>query len=955
MLAFRFIQSGAIAGVLIGLFEYAYLVETVGDTFEGRGERAIAVLCLITFLGGAGALAGLIESLIARLLWRFPTRLRHFGAAIVALPLVALFCSQIFNGPRARRIPGHSLYATLAGALLLGAISYGFRLVGDLDQTSSRRRKIAILMLCVSAFALYLADQKAFPRLYFFFHVGLGLITFACLQSAVWLAAPAPRRRWAILWLSLGPLGLHGFIHHRPLRAITIERSQVAAPLLRVALPARKKAMPGHGTAKTILHDTHPAAIDPRFDGADLFLITVDALRADRLTRSVMPNLSRLAEQGVIFDEAYAQVPHTSFSVATLLTGKYVYSLSALGLDAARHETLPEVLRRERYKTAAFFPPAVFYIDRERLRALETSAYGFEYVKYEFLPAPARTDQVIEFLQHEQPAHAFVWVHYFEPHEPYDLHPGHLPDGPPKGAATAQSDEERYDGEVRFVDQEIARLIEALRRTRPHAIVVVSADHGEEFGEHGGRYHGTTLYDEQVRVPLVFLSLDGRFEPRRVHGPVGLVDLAPTLLSLISVVPSARMQGRDLSPYMVGSGPVQGMVFGEIDHQKMAVTHDEKLVCDLESDTCQMFDRNLDPKEKHPLRDETRLSELRGRLDEWMTEVLRFEAPSKDDPRETKEEQQAIELGRLGDRSAIPALAEMLRSNESMTREAAILLCRLPPAPETTKAFRRLLTSPDPELLLWARVGLARLGDEVAKEDLRRELGRVCSGGRTELCARAALATDDVPALAIALEQVTDDEPLELALIEALGHSRDRRARDPLLIALGRVRTRKQTVEALTALGDPTVLPFIERWIAWDPYIPVREAMAHLLAALGRSEPRREALATLRALVKVEHEPTVMAAVVEALGALGAGEVWAVGKRELEPLRPGELWLVGRGEGTVTAFEKGGKATTASMQSGVTRILVTRRARLRLQPADGIALKWAFFRDQPTVSRSQAR
>src|SRR5205814_9853347 len=139
----------------------------------------------------------------------------------------------------------------------------------------------------------------------------------------------------------------------------------------------------------------------------DVFLITIDAWRADRLSAQVSPNLHRLAERGVVFDQAYAQVPHTSFSVATLLTGKHVYALSALGLDAARHETLAEVLRRERYKTAAFYPPSVFYVDHGRLRGLEESAYGFEYVKYEYLAAPARTDQVIRFLESERPARTF--------------------------------------------------------------------------------------------------------------------------------------------------------------------------------------------------------------------------------------------------------------------------------------------------------------------------------------------------------------------------------------------------------------------------------------------------------------------------------------------------------------------------------------------------------------------
>src|SRR5262249_21256420 len=156
---------------------------------------------------------------------------------------------------------------------------------------------------------------------------------------------------------------------------------------------------------------------------------------------------------------------------------------------------------------------------------------------------------------------AFVWVHYFEPHEPYDLHPG-----PFAGAREAV---DRYDGEIRFVDDQIARLVAYLKKTRPHALVVLAADHGEEFGEHGGRYHGTALYEEQARVPLAFATLDGSgLSPHRVTTPVGLVDVAPTILSLIGIVPSARMRGRDLGPWMSPSAAslpadAHGPVFAE--------------------------------------------------------------------------------------------------------------------------------------------------------------------------------------------------------------------------------------------------------------------------------------------------------------------------------------------------------------------------------------------------------
>src|SRR5262249_29996910 len=120
----------------------------------------------------------------------------------------------------------------------------------------------------------------------------------------------------------------------------------------------------------------------------------------------------------------------------------------------------------------------------------------------------------------------FAWVHYLEPHHPYEPHPGL--------SRAGESAIDLYDGEVRFVDREVARLCEYLRKTRPRALIILAADHGEEFGEHGSSYHGTTLYDEQVRVPLAFATLDGTgVAARTLDGPVGLVDVAPTVLALL--------------------------------------------------------------------------------------------------------------------------------------------------------------------------------------------------------------------------------------------------------------------------------------------------------------------------------------------------------------------------------------------------------------------------------------
>jgi arylsulfatase A-like enzyme/HEAT repeat protein len=674
-----------------------------------------------------------------------------------------------------------------------------------------------------------------------------------------------------------------------------------------------------------------------------------------------------LAARGTVFEHAYTQVPHTSFSVATLLTGKHVYSLSALGLDAAHHETLAQVMRRERYKTACFFPPSAFYIDHDRLQAFERSAYDFEYVKYEYLPAAARTDQIIHYLETEKPAHTFVWAHYLEPHEPYELHPGHT--------AAHPTLVDRYDGEVHFTDAEIERLLAYLRQHRPNALIVIAADHGEEFGEHGGHYHGTTLYDEQVRVPLVFATLDGApaLPARRVHGPVGLVDVAPTLLGLIGIQPSAKMRGRDLGPWLSASGAPDralGPTFAEIDRKKMIVEGDDKLICDLEADACQLYDLAKDPREQHNLPDSPRFAPLEAHLQSWMAEESRYErglVPAPDDAQARR----ALERGRLGERGAAKDLAAQLGEGDLATRrEAARLLASLAPDAQVAPQLAAAAQSSDEELRRWAEIGQARLGDVAARRSLATWLPPVCAATPPApvLCARGAMALGDAALLGQALEGVHDDQELAVALARALAATHDPRALDPLLLRLGEVRTRLDVTLALGELGAPGALPTLERWVAAEPYIGVRAAMVRVIGSLvqvAKTAPapkgapnaapkaapkaaidpqaRPDAIAALESLIAVEREPLVMRALVETLAVLGAPGV--LDPRGLRvPAAGGELWLVGEGAGTVE-ITQGGSVVRVPF-SGVAMVPV-RAGAVSLRVAEGATVRRAFWRRAP--------
>ena len=868
----RIATAMTMGAVVLALVECAYVLVFSAPSFDGFVERA-------TFVGIALSLASIVGATTALLAIGFLRITRELAPVTRRSILVALaspFCAYAgwmsFRGPQAQKIPAHDLLAIVVAIIAMGGIYAS--LVFTARMLAQRPRALAIVASVV-VLALQVLDQRVLPRLYPFFHRGIELAAFG---AAVVLALAIGRPRGRIstggfVALALGGaiVAMLGLSHERSVTTVLVDRAPTAAAIARPLLRLRTQH-----TASVPVAPMEPQAAlppGPRLGSRDVVLITIDAVRADRLVPSVMPNAVALADHGVRFDEAYTQVPHTSFAIATLLTGKAVYSLSALGLDAESHQTLAQIMRRERYKTAAFFPPAVFFIDHDRLAPLERSAYGFEYVKYEYLDATKRTDQVIDFFEREHPAHAFVWVHYLEPHEPYELQPGHTagtPGGPP--AEPDRPDAQvRYEGEIRAVDAQLGRLVDYLRRARPGALIVLAADHGEEFGEHGGRYHGTTLFDEQVRVPLVFSLVgekDTALPARRVPGPVGLVDVAPTLLSLLGIPASARMRGHDLSPFMAEK-PLQadrGPVFAEIDRKKMVVDGRYKLVCDLEVGTCALYDRQIDPGERRDVSAQQPAiqAKLRATLDHFMSGESRFESHEQIDPTLDK----LFERGRLGDATAAPELTAALPTMSTETRHAALrVLAELPPV----TAPQRIAESMSEEDTALFDLACARSGDNDAQQRLAKLLKRPPpSWMSTEMQARLALGSANATAMEHSIIAVEDR-----SLVSALAHSlaKDPNALDALTIALAPVRSREEVARAIGELGDPRAIDRLLRWLPNDPYVPVRVSMVRALDKLAVDpKDRARVRAALSPLVATEMETPVLCALATLLGPGRYGE-----------------------------------------------------------------------------------
>ena len=306
-------------------------------------------------------------------------------------------------------------------------------------------------------------------------------------------------------------------------------------------------------------------AITAKSQHKNIILITLDTTRADRMgflgsKRGLTPNLDAIAQKSVIFTRAYAQVPLTTPSHAVLLTGTYPQFNHVRALGSPLSEDLPdlpELLHEHGYHTAAFIGAMILdprnrmalgfnrgfevYDGNFHTRKRGESRYGSEERRAGDVVASA-----LKWLSHRRVGPFFVWLHFYDPHDPYD------PPSPFKEKFASAA----YDGEIAYTDSVLGEFFKALRGQNlyDNSLIAVGADHGEAFGEHGEERHGVLLYDETIHVPLLVKMPAAEFAGTSVDSRVGLVDVAPTLLQAVSIdVPSA-MQGKSLLPLIQAGG-----------------------------------------------------------------------------------------------------------------------------------------------------------------------------------------------------------------------------------------------------------------------------------------------------------------------------------------------------------------------------------------------------------------
>jgi len=352
-------------------------------------------------------------------------------------------------------------------------------------------------------------------------------------------------------------------------------------------------------------------------DAPNVLLITVDTLRADRLGfygygKPTSPELDAFASGAVVFEQAEASAPWTLPALASVMTGEVASTHDCWNYGSTLDDsfrTLPELLVAAGYDTACvvshLFTTSRHGLQQGFVHTDDSFAYP-EIDPAENITSQVISDKGIRFLDQKKdsPDEApwFLWLHYFDPHKEYMQHPGiseafATPGARTRGALLGDV----YDGEVRYTDLHIGRVLARLRELGfdKDTVVVLLADHGEEFEDHGGVGHGHSLHVELVHVPLAIRAPG--FAPRRVKEVVRQVDVLPTLLDLAGLPLPNWLAGRSLVPAMKGQPEDAVGALAELDLSGNVAdswrTQRWRLIRSGREGTPQLYDLDADPHE----------------------------------------------------------------------------------------------------------------------------------------------------------------------------------------------------------------------------------------------------------------------------------------------------------------------------------------------------------------------
>jgi arylsulfatase A-like enzyme len=362
-----------------------------------------------------------------------------------------------------------------------------------------------------------------------------------------------------------------------------------------------------------------PAAASPTPSALNVLMISIDSMRADMpwagYPRDIMPTVTAFEKTAVSYTRSYAISSYTAMSLGGFLAARYPSELERSGYFFSNYPDsvtmFPELLQKAGVRTISAH--AHFYFDQKA-----GFRQGFD--AYEIvagLKASNTTDANITSPQHLELAlkllgdkantsgRFFAWFHFLDPHDQYMSHPEVKPWG--------TSARDKYDGELTFVDQHVAKLLDfvAAQEWGKRTAVIVTADHGEAFCEHKMYRHGFELHDVLTHVPLMIRAPG--VTPRRIDAPRSAIDLPPTIFELVGAPVDPSFQGKSLVPELYGKEAEPRDVILDLprtsdnDRRRALIRGNYKLIAYGDDDAYELFDVVNDPNEKQDLkRDKTK-------------------------------------------------------------------------------------------------------------------------------------------------------------------------------------------------------------------------------------------------------------------------------------------------------------------------------------------------------------
>jgi len=386
----------------------------------------------------------------------------------------------------------------------------------------------------------------------------------------------------------------------------------------------------------------------------NVVLVVIDTLRADHLpfhgyAIDTAPYLSHLAERSVVFENAWSGSSWTPPATASVFTSVYPPQHGVwFGMGTLREkqrdptipvhsipedlETVPELMRSLGYRTFGI-------TDNPHINDWVGFARGFDrFQNFDYEGAEV-VNGVLEEWKDDilGGGPAFVYLHYMDPHVPYHRrHPWYEPREDPELGQHAKK-AAAYDSEIRYLDDFLRQAFEWLRLEEEETILILTADHGEEFGDHGKGNHLFQLYGELTHVPLV-LHLPGR-KGERIRANVSTLDILPTLRAALGAPPSEQDEGMSLLAYLgedavegAGTRPIFSFRLADDSQLQSVVLGDEKFILTkfLANEKIrkrELYDLGEDPDETRSLHTEQaeRSAELEALLDRFEAELERWE------------------------------------------------------------------------------------------------------------------------------------------------------------------------------------------------------------------------------------------------------------------------------------------------------------------------------------------